>query len=500
MKKYLSLFLILCLLLGLVACGGDKGEASDDPNLGLYEAYTAEMWGIEMSVADIYEKGFTVELKAKGKCALEVDGKKANGKWSLEGENIHIKGGGVEMDGVLKDGVITVEDLMGMGLTMTFKNMSYAPSVVFAPPVLPDTVPNQGDTNTTVPAVEPVIDNRTPAQKYWVGDWYGWWLITGAGGQYSGMDDGTHWYDACATIELDEAGNGVLTIWDEDCEADTCIAEVNIAISDGGFEQGRIKSVSGRFYDMELGNADWLVDPGTEEDPIITIEGSYRNPSEWFDNISFDIYLAPWGYDWVNATIDPPGTYEDWYLPLIQAGKAMPDSIGGEATEDMATVPGNQGAAAPGGTEPVSQGSYSFSGPTATLDFRDGGELFITYDSSLFTYDPQWHNLDAADDLRVSIMWHWDESSVKGRLERMENFSTAEGYSYKTMKIAGYDAYRMTYIDADFGDYYTETLIVFGDAYKKAAVTFFASSPESFEKTQCSDVEAILYNVQPVAK
>lgn len=128
MKKHLALLLSLCMLLALVACGGGS-EAADDPNLGLYEAATAEMWGIEIEVGDLYENGFTLELKAKGKCTINADGTKANGKWTLDGDQIHLSAGGVEIDGILSDGTIAVEDLMGMGVNMVFVNAAYGAPV-----------------------------------------------------------------------------------------------------------------------------------------------------------------------------------------------------------------------------------------------------------------------------------------------------------------------------------------------------------------------------------
>ena len=76
------MLLVLILTFSLAACGGG-GAGSDDPNLGLWEAKLAEMLGIEMDVADFFEKGFTIELKTNGNCTLNVDGSRANGKWTL---------------------------------------------------------------------------------------------------------------------------------------------------------------------------------------------------------------------------------------------------------------------------------------------------------------------------------------------------------------------------------------------------------------------------------
>ena len=112
-------FTMILSMLMLTACN-DKG-VSDDPNLGVWKATTGEMLGISIEVADMFGKGFTIELKAGGKCSLNVDGEKANGKWTLDGVEITVKGGGIDCEGRLENGKLTLEDVMGMGLTLIFE-------------------------------------------------------------------------------------------------------------------------------------------------------------------------------------------------------------------------------------------------------------------------------------------------------------------------------------------------------------------------------------------
>ena len=94
------------------------GNASSDPNVGVWNVVTAEMWGIETDISDVFENGFTIELLDKGKCKLNIDGTKGNGKWTLEDGVITIKGGGLDVSGTLKNGVLTLEDVMGIGLNL----------------------------------------------------------------------------------------------------------------------------------------------------------------------------------------------------------------------------------------------------------------------------------------------------------------------------------------------------------------------------------------------
>lgn len=116
MKKYIALLLALVMLFALCACG----EEDDNPNLGVYELDTAEMYGISISTKDIYEGGFTIELKSNGKCKMTIDGKSASGKWTQDGTDFTISGGGFDGEGTIEDGVIVLENVQDSGVNFTF--------------------------------------------------------------------------------------------------------------------------------------------------------------------------------------------------------------------------------------------------------------------------------------------------------------------------------------------------------------------------------------------
>ncbi len=114
----------LCLITAFVmtvlcACGGEAAE--DDPNIGVYKAKKAELGGFEIDVTDVFDEGFTIELKNKGKGRVEMDGDGGNIKWTLDGNTFHAEGGGAEFDGTLGDGVMVLEDLEGSGVTLTLE-------------------------------------------------------------------------------------------------------------------------------------------------------------------------------------------------------------------------------------------------------------------------------------------------------------------------------------------------------------------------------------------
>lgn len=130
MKKIISLLLVILMILGCVACG-DKEDALD-PDLGLYEGESATYLGMTLSIQDLYSNGFSIELKAKGKCTVNADGTEANGKWSAENGVFTAKAGGVEFNGTLQDGTLYIEDMQGMGVDVTFVNNSYSANLAAA--------------------------------------------------------------------------------------------------------------------------------------------------------------------------------------------------------------------------------------------------------------------------------------------------------------------------------------------------------------------------------
>ena len=149
-------------------------------------------------------------------------------------------------------------------------------------------------------------------------DWYGWWRMYKTSGDWSHMYG--YWWDCCAEIEA-----GRMLLWDEDLPKDNFLAEAELSIHNKD-----IRCTGGSFLDRKLKSSSWDIilsedDCGT----LMTISGKYDAVGK--GGFSYEIYLRPWGSKWPEDDKDKlPYYYNDWYLPLIEAGNDMPDVIGGK--------------------------------------------------------------------------------------------------------------------------------------------------------------------------
>ena len=168
---------------------------------------------------------------------------------------------------------------------------------------------------------------------WWNGAWYGWWKMTGCSGSYESMEG--QWWDVCGEIAIGADYTGTITLWDEDYTRADPMALASVSLNEAGTgEHGTVMSKGGRFTDTALAHADWIVDPGLlDYDDLIWIDGDYENGDDAFH---YDIYLRPWGLYWEDMDESGyPYRYTDWYLPLIDAGMSMPDTIGEDPSNDF---------------------------------------------------------------------------------------------------------------------------------------------------------------------
>ena len=124
MKKLISLALALVLVLSLTACGSKDGGDSADPNLGKYLGTEFSGDGNEwLSLDEVYDEGESyIELKSDGKGVFCLGGDATDIKWALESDgSLKLTRDSLESNGTLQNGIITLTDLWGNNVTITFQ-------------------------------------------------------------------------------------------------------------------------------------------------------------------------------------------------------------------------------------------------------------------------------------------------------------------------------------------------------------------------------------------
>ena len=288
-------------------------NAADDGVLGVYYADKAVAYGMDVAISTMWEKGFSLELQEGGKCVSVVNGSSGEGTWKLEGEAFTLNQDGVDLTGTLSGGVLILENIMDTGVDLYFTK-----------------------DGSMVPAETPAA-----AESAWAGDYYGWWTVVDGGGEYDNESLYiSHAWDACAHIYDYGNGTGYIEIWDEDNDD---VAWADVKFEAGLTDRGRITSVSGMFYNADIKAGEWIIDPAegmmSRFEGMLCISGRYVQPDDENSWIDYHIFLRPWGMKWddvKNGDISDmiytdmmPFEYENWYLPLIEAGEPMPDRFEG---------------------------------------------------------------------------------------------------------------------------------------------------------------------------
>lgn len=161
--------------------------------------------------------------------------------------------------------------------------------------------------------------------NYWVGDWYGWWYMTDGTGEYEEI--GSDIWDACASIEVYEDMTGCMYLWDDEGSSENLIAAIDLGFANpDDTEFGVMSCEGGQFLSDMLESGDWYVDPSQlAYDNIFDFTGEYEDE---YGTFSYRVLLRPWGTIWDDLGEEYyPAYYYDWYMPLVEAGKDMPDYI-----------------------------------------------------------------------------------------------------------------------------------------------------------------------------
>ena len=347
--KLLCLLIAALMLLSLAACGKETTKDSNLIKLGDYELLykgACIMEDSDGNYAIVLTLDFTNNGKENASYLWSIDETvMQNGvelevanvftdydtfETAIEGQFMEIAPGTtleVKTAYVLKDAAAKVE--------ATFEQMfgKKKGTITIDPATLSReaSADSTGSTDTTLPA--PTGDALL---DWWNGAWYGWWTMTGCSGAYESMSG--QWWDACAVIDIGSDYTGTVTIWDEDYSRADPMLQASVTLNRAGVgEHGTVMSESGYFTNLPLEHADWIIDPAINSrfpdvENMICIEGWYEDGD---DEFYYEVYLRPWGQLWDDFAADYPDDipyyYDDWYLPLVEFGRSMPDVVGGEA-------------------------------------------------------------------------------------------------------------------------------------------------------------------------
>lgn len=366
MKKFFAILLALIMVLSLVACGGDDTSDDKTPETTTESTASDEVTGTTESFGDfvsvLIPEGYTFErgdvfnednphyvsveksdwtyfnlCNFTTEDEMKSDYDYVKKTYTYEQVDVSANYGGIDWVGFqYGDGFgghcFELYAIIGNNyLRVDSAGLAFDDPIAVA--VLGSIVMAQAETPdvTDEPEPEPKPDVDEPSDNewltWWQGDWYGWWIMTDATGDYEIVNE--QWWDTCAVIETYDDLTGYIELWDVDGNRnDFLIGAVDLSFTeDGEGEHGTMYSVSGQFMDALPTQGEWVVDPGTlAVDNIFMIEGRYEGAE---GSYTYKVYLRPWGTVWDDLDESfYPEHYYDWYLPLVESGAAMPDTIG----------------------------------------------------------------------------------------------------------------------------------------------------------------------------
>ena len=361
-KTLCLLLAALMLLSSLTACGKDKEKDSNLIQLGDYELLykgACIMEDSDGNDAIVLSLDFTNNSKENASYLWSVDETLMQNGTELEVATVYTDYDTFttvienQFEEVAPGATLEVQTAFVLNnasgeIEATFEELLGSKSGTIT--IDPSTLTRETGVNAGTEPTLPSAAADDALLEWWNGEWYGWWKMTDCSGSYESMEG--QWWDICGVIEIDADRTGTVTLWDEDYTKDEAMVSAAVSLSDTGTgEHGTLTSEGGWFTDVALAHADWIVDPGLQElADIICIDGRYENGD---DTYRYEIYLRPWGLYWDDVEEENrPYLYADWYLPLIDAGKSMPDRIGADApagSGNMGTTTSNPGGETSGG-------------------------------------------------------------------------------------------------------------------------------------------------------
>lgn len=120
MKKITAIILSFLMLINLTACGS-KSAKSDDPNVGMWIAVSTSMMGFTDDIKEVFDEEISIDLKDNGKFEMMLEGEKFKGKWTYDGSDLVLSHRDVEFSGTIENGILTLINMMDIGLDIVFE-------------------------------------------------------------------------------------------------------------------------------------------------------------------------------------------------------------------------------------------------------------------------------------------------------------------------------------------------------------------------------------------
>lgn len=121
MKKISRVILVLIMIVNLTACGGKEVATTSDPNVGMWNAVSASMGDTTLVIAEVFDKGASLDLKANGKFDFVLDGDKSKGKWSYKDDGLILSHKEGDFKGKVENGILTLINMLDSGLDLSFE-------------------------------------------------------------------------------------------------------------------------------------------------------------------------------------------------------------------------------------------------------------------------------------------------------------------------------------------------------------------------------------------
>ena len=301
MKRTICAVLSAVVLICLAACGG--GGSSDDPNVGTWIGVSAEAFGMESDIKEVYPQGTTLEMKANGNCTAVFDGDKASGKWTGSGSRLTASIGGVDYPITIDGDALVFEMMQDMYVIYTKDGKAPKNRASDNSSSVEDAAAPASDEEPEPPAIEA----PEPESELWIGvtvDMFG--TLSAIEDAYANgvsielFDDGT-----CTMVFNGDTSTGKWTGSDSDMTINVGGQEYKSSIENSVMTFEMMKDIliyftqdgnlsSDSSADSEVPGDDPGASGGTLADAIAWWEG------DWYG--TFYVYDANEAYDYINGT------------------------------------------------------------------------------------------------------------------------------------------------------------------------------------------------------